>query len=97
MTKMMLINCNVSSISEVTAILDSERINFYQIIDRVTVKLPVGNPRLNTSIWPGYSVAIIVQCNPACCQDLKSSLTMLNEHNISEDETVFYSSWNLDE
>lgn len=97
MTKMMLINCNVSSINEVTAILDSAEIYFYQIIDRVTGKLSVGNPRLNTSIWPGYSVAIIVQCSAACCQELKKSLSELNGHNISEDETVFYSSWNLDD
>lgn len=45
----------------ITELLDEMKFTDYQVIEQVTAKSRLGDPRLNTAIWPGYNSSVLVQ------------------------------------
>jgi hypothetical protein len=96
--KMISIVCNISVVQIIVELLEELDVNNYQIIDEVHTRTVVGNPRLNTSIWPGYSSIISFQ--HADNEQLNSILNQLKEYNASAENKTEYitvSSWKLDD
>ena len=96
MTKMLFITCNVSAINEVTELLNKAKVDNYQIIDRVIGILPVGEPRMDNPVWPGYSNLIMLSLPGERLGEITRLLEQFNANLITDEERLFYYSWTID-
>ena len=96
MTKMLFITCNVSAINEVTELLNKAKVDNYQIIDRVIGILPVGEPRMDNPVWPGYSNLIMLSLPAERLGAITQLLEKFNANLITDEERLFYYSWTID-
>ena len=88
---------NISEKESVHKILEDENIRDYQLIEPVLAKNKIGNPRLNTAIWPSYNATYIMQISEE--SKVKILLTKLKEYNNKVDnpnELITVCSWNLE-
>ncbi len=91
-----MITCNVSAIDEIVEILNQAQVDNYQIVDQVLGILPVGDPRMNNPVWPGYSNLILIRIEQDHLARLSKQLDVFNSNLITDEERVFYSSWTID-
>ncbi|HNX38518.1 MAG TPA: hypothetical protein PKI15_09175 [Candidatus Cloacimonadota bacterium] len=96
MPKLIMLTCNVSAKDEIISILDDLKINNFQIIEPVTGKLPLGDPRMNTAVWPGYSVTILISGDPELATLLQKAIGEYNDQAYTDDERAFVLSWDAD-
>ena len=96
--KMIYINCNISVLTEIINILEQEHAVDYQVVKEVTGKHRHGDPRFNTSVWPGYNAVIFA---PFDDEDKAGQvIDKLKDYNNSvhnEDEIVVCCTWNMEE
>jgi len=96
--KMIYVTCNVSVREPLIKLLEENDIKDYQVIEQVTAKSIKGDPRFNTSVWPGYNSSIFMQFS----DDQRASAIMqkikeFNKKAFNENELVTACSWNLDD
>jgi len=96
MNKIAYIICNVSSLEEIVALVKQCQPDYYQIVEPLTGVLPLGEPRMNNAIWPGFSDLILVKGTEAIILELRRSIETYNHNCSSEDEEVVIESWNVD-
>lgn len=96
--KFIFCTCNVSVMERITALLDANEVNSYQINDRVISKNVKGAPRLDTPIWPGYNVNITMQLSDKEKADKIVELlrTFNKESAYGNDELITVCSWEMD-
>jgi hypothetical protein len=78
--------------------LEDNQIKDYQVIEQVMAKSIKGDPRFNTSVWPGYNVSVFMQFSDD--QKAKAVLQEIKEFNrkaINDNELVTACSWTLDD
>lgn len=96
--KFIYCTCNVSVSERITALLDENQVHDYQLIDRVIAQNVIGNPRLDTAVWPGYNVTITMQFS----DDDKAAFVigLLRKFNkesaFNNDELLTVCSWTMD-
>ncbi len=96
--KMIYISCDVTVVEELIELLESTKIENYQVIEKITAKSQNGVPRFNNAVWPGYNSAIFIQIdNEQKSLDLIVKLREFNKKIINQDELLTVCSWNLDE
>jgi len=96
--KAIYISCNVSTTHIITAILDDASVNGYQIFDNVAARLPLGNHRMNNTVWPGYNNVIFVQgIDDAAAAGLIEALKQYNRNAFNKDELIGVSVSGIDE
>jgi len=96
--KMIYINCNISILTEILNVLEQEDTVDYQVIKEVTGKHRNGDPRFNTSVWPGYNAVIYAPFEDE--DKARRIITRLKDYNKSvhnDDEVLVCCSWNIDE
>lgn len=53
---------NVSFLNDYLETLQTKGFKEYQVFEQVLTMTMKSNPRMNTSVWPGYSSVVIIQC-----------------------------------
>jgi len=96
MNKIAYIICNVSSLEEIVALVKQCQPDYYQIVEPLTGILPLGEPRMNNAIWPGFSDLVLVKGTEAAILGLRKDVEKYNHNCSSEDEEVVIESWNVD-
>lgn len=82
---------NVSFLNDYLEALQNLGFKEYQVFEQVLTMTMKGTPRMNTSVWPGYSSVVIIQC----FQDnmLKSYFNFVeswNNEKTMEDEKISF-------
>jgi hypothetical protein len=90
--------CNISVTERITELLDANKISGYQVIDRVLAKPFRGNPRLDTSVWPGVNAVILIQTvSDEQSEKVHSLLAGFNSSSAeNENELITVCSWRTD-
>lgn len=96
MKKIALIICNVSSLDEILPLVKQHQPDYYQILEPLTGVLPLGDPRMNNAIWPGYSDLVLVKGSESSVLELRKSIETYNLNCPSDEEKVVFESWNVD-
>lgn len=69
----------------------------FQIIEKVSSRSSCGNPRMNTSVWPGYSSVFIIQSDDD--RKIREIFDFINTHNnnrVNDDELIQAYIWGSD-
>lgn len=97
--KFIFITCNISIKQEVIEIIEKADVSDYQVIDHVTAKPVVGDPRFDTDVWPGYNCLITLQVREH--EKAKTIIQNLKEFNakkaFNESELITLASWEMEE
>jgi hypothetical protein len=90
---------NVSMLERITSILEEIKVNDYQITDKVIAKSVIGDPRLDTAVWPGYNVTITMQITDSIKAKMIMNIfrNMNKENTASPDEMLTVCSWEMDD
>ncbi len=96
--KMVYITCNVSVRDPLIKLLENNNIKDYQIIEQVIAKNIKGDPRLNTSVWPGHNTSIFIQfSDDNRAKEIMQIVREFNQRAFNENELVTACSWSLDD
>ncbi|MCB5250168.1 MAG: hypothetical protein RBS16_06855 [Candidatus Cloacimonadales bacterium] len=95
--KVMNIACNISSVSHLVKMIDDEKINFYQLFEQVSGKLPKGEPRLNNPVWPGLNNSVFLTCTQEQCENMKQKIKEFNQNAYNDNELIYYNTWTVDD
>ena len=84
-------------LDRVTELIEENQITDYQITDKVIAKSLIGDPRLDTAVWPGYNVIITMQiADNAKVENIIHSFKELNKQNASgQDELITVCGWDM--
>ncbi len=96
--KFIYCTCNVSMLETLIEALEEVKVREYQVIDKVTAKNKLGDPRFNTPVWPGYNSAVLIQVS----QDEKAKNVMqrireMNKEAFNNGEIITACTWTLDD
>jgi len=96
--KMVYITCNVSVREPLVKLLENYNIKDYQVVEQVIAKNIKGDPRLNTSVWPGHNTSIFIQfSNNNRAKEIMQIVREFNQKAFNENELVTACSWTLDD
>jgi hypothetical protein len=96
--KMVYANFNVSTLPAVVKILDENGVDDYQIVDHALSKNRKGDPRLDTSVWPGYNtLAFIPFADEDKARDIIQKFREFNKKVYTEAEIITACMWGIDE
>lgn len=96
--KMVYITCNASVRDSLIKMLEDNNIKDYQVIEQVTAKSVKGDPRFNTSVWPGYNSSIFIQfSNDDRAKEIMQKVREFNKSTFNDNELVTACSWTLDD
>jgi hypothetical protein len=79
--KLVYCTCNISVLEQVLALVEKCGLTEYQIIDEVKAKPRIGDPRLNSAVWPGYNAIIVVSVTSEI--DLENLMNAFRKYNHS--------------
>jgi len=95
--KIIYLVINVSILEIVLDKIKAMEITDYQIIEQVLSHESLVNPRMNTSVWPGYSSAIIIQSDQdEKIQSLFAEIKNFNSESVNDEERIRAFSWNTE-
>lgn len=95
---MIYISSNISTLEPIKNILDNNNISSYQIVEQALSKNPIGVPRLNTAVWPGYNCLFFVTCKDN--QEADTLINELKEYNknaFNKSELITVCAWDINE
>jgi len=97
--KFIFCTCNVSVSERITLLLEANEVHDYQMTDRVIARNVKGNPRFDTSVWPGYNVTITMQfSNENKAAEIVGLLRKFNKESaFNDDELLTVCSWEMDD
>lgn len=84
------ISCDISYLDDMLQHISKLGLSNYLIIDRVLGKSPQGEPRLDSSIWPGYNAMIIIQVTEDEAEQLKTLILRINQESLTDLEYVYW-------
>lgn len=88
--KFIYITCNISLLESLVKTLDDNGFKDYQIIDKITAMPALGDPRMNTAIWPGYNACIFLQVRDSeKAQKVMDYLDNLNKQAFQDYELIY--------
>jgi len=78
--------------------LEENSIKDYQLVEQVIAKSVKGEPRFNTSVWPGYNCSVFMQfSNDNRAKEIMIKIKDFNKNAYNENELVTACSWTLDD
>lgn len=86
--KMIVIACNLSILERIIDLINSLKIDSWQVIENVQGKLPSSNPRMNSPVWPGYNALVLIQTDVRAAEKIKAACTLLNEQSHNQQELL---------
>jgi len=90
--------CNVSILESLQELLSKAKVESYQLIDRVLAHNAVGDSRFDTAVWPGYNIAIFVQCpTPEMAQSVMTAIKRFNQNAFNQNELILAYTWSVDD
>jgi len=96
--KFIYCTCNVSVSERIIALLESNEVRDYQLVDHVIAKNVIGDPRFDTAVWPGYNVTITMQFGKE--DKAARIIDILKKFNkesaFNNDELLTVCSWSID-
>ncbi len=96
--KIVYCTCNVSVLESLQELLNRLEVKNFQIIDRVLANSKLGDNRFDTAVWPGYNVAVFVQCQSnELAQELMSSIKEFNTNAFNHNELIMAVTWTADD
>lgn len=96
--KMIYCTCNISVLDEVKNLLDEQNVSDYQVIEKVTVKNRIGDPRYDTPVWPGYNALVLLQVgDEAKVQRVITAIRSYNKQVFNHDELITVCTWTIDD
>ena len=94
--KMVYCSCNVSVLPELIEMIEKCEINNYQISKEVIGKSVIGDPRMNTAIWPGHNSTLICQAEDNLVEKLIGNVKKYNEEAYNDNENITLATWGID-
>ena len=94
MTMIQLI-VNIAMRDEITGLLNDAGMTSWQAVEPATGRTPLGEPRMNDAIWPGYSTLFFIPCSNEAATDLLKRLSDFNDGLTNDDERVTAAAWPL--
>lgn len=95
--KIIYIVVNVSNLEILISKIKTIGFTDYQIIEKISSVSSKGNPRLNTSVWPGFSSGVLVQTNDHV--KTETLLDVIRQHNaerFNDEEIIKAYVWNVE-
>lgn len=87
--KLVYCTCNVSVKERVLNKIEDLNVKYYQIIDEVPAKPVIGEPRLNTGVWPGYNCMILMQFSEdSKAEEIMKGLKDMNKNAENDAELI---------
>lgn len=87
--KFIYITFNVTLLGQILEMIDGFGFQNYQVLEKVLSKTAVGDPRMDSAVWPSYSAALIIQANEndkveELCQEIK----LRNQNRFNDQEFI---------
>lgn len=95
--KIIYLIVNISQLEIILETIKHLGLKDYQVSEQVLSSSSDADPRMNTSVWPGYSSGILIQCyDEEQKQQLFKTIQKHNTECINHDERIKAFSWNAD-
>ncbi len=95
--KIIYLIVNVSQLDIILETIKQIGLKDYQVSEQVLSSSSDADPRMNTSVWPGYSSGVLIQCSDdEQKQHLFSEIQKHNTECINQDKRIKAFSWNAD-
>ena len=95
--KFVYISCNISKLEQTVEEIRNLGIKTFQIVENTAGSFEHGNPRMNTSVWPGPNAVIFLQVTPEKCKELLSAVRRMNTEIVNENERILAASWECED
>ena len=95
--KFVYISCNISKLEQTVEEIRNLGIKTFQIVENTAGSFEHGNPRMNTSVWPGTNAVIFLQVTPEKCKELLSAVRRMNTEIVNENERILAASWECED
>jgi hypothetical protein len=93
--KIVWCTCNISSVDQLTEIIDKSGISSYQLFPEVTGKSNRGLPRMDSPVWPGHNAVLTAQIGDEVLATFTHLLSNYNKSVLNEDELIFAWAWEI--
>lgn len=95
--KFVYVSCNISKLEQILELNHELGIRSFQIAENVTGSFESGDPRMDTSVWPGMNSAMFMQLSPEKCREFLGRIRQMNKEIINENERVLAASWECED
>lgn len=95
--KLIYTTMNISRLDPFIEMLEKESFSSYQIVEQVHGRQFTGDPRMNTSVWPGHNSIVYVQCEEKEAGSLLKIIRKMNRELINESERILAMAFTCDE
>lgn len=95
--KIVYVVLNISDLDKFIETIHALGFREYQIIEQLLSCGALGNPRMNTSVWPGYSAGIIIETqDEEKLAQLLKHIKQHNENRMHDEEIIRAFVWNAE-
>ena len=94
--KMIYCTCNISVLDELIELIKAQDISNYQVVEKITGQDFVGDPRLNTSVWPGFNSQLVSIVEAEKIPQLSTAIQAYNQRALNRNEIITFCSWSLE-
>ncbi|MBR6244982.1 hypothetical protein IKR20_05360 [bacterium] len=91
--KFIYVSCNISKLEQLTEEIKGLGIKTFQIVENTAGSFENGNPRMNTSVWPGTNAVVFLQVTPEKCSEFLNTIRRMNTEIVNENERILAASW----
>jgi len=95
--KMIYCTCNISVLDELIELVKAQNIDNYQVVEKITGQDLVGDPRLNTAVWPGFNSQVVSIVEAKKVPQLSRAIKAYNQRAINRNEIITFCSWEVEE
>ena len=95
--KFVYVSCNISKLEQLTEEIRNLGIKTFQIVEDTAGSFDNGNPRMNTSVWPGTNAVVFHQVTPEKCAEMLSTVRRMNREIVNENERILAASWECED
>lgn len=95
--KIIYVVVNVSNLETMVSKINMIGLTDYQIMEQISSVSSKGNPRLNTSVWPGFSSGVFIQTEDQ--HKAEVLLDIIRQHNaerFNDEEIIKAYVWNVE-
>ncbi len=95
--KLIYTTMNISRLDPFIEILEKRSFSSYQIVEQVQGRQFTGDPRMNTSVWPGHNSIVYIQCESENAEKLLEIIREMNRGLINESERILAMTFTCDD
>lgn len=91
--KFVYVSCNISKLEQLTNEIKKLGITTFQIVEDTAGSFDNGNPRMNTSVWPGTNAVVFLLVTPEKCTEMLATVRRMNTEIVNENERILAAAW----